>query len=282
MDINRPAPRSLWASVRRVAGWELDFDVATEDVDLARDCFRVLRRTCARFYVEFSYFEAYRTIHRVVFVFVFDGRPHQLGLASADLALEMRAVSMLQKHRRRRNLPLRLLHWVTYSGSEEPLRLQPPSDRVPADKRDVVVRHLEEYALAWGTWARGELSPPVYLEAQHSLLSNLALDLAEGVTVETKYPELIRALRVPERWEQDCLDLGRARNRVKHRGFRHEAARYAQMYTQMVYSVAYDVTGIDTMPRSAYMLRWELDAKRAIAQPPMFDRGGEPKRFTRY
>jgi hypothetical protein len=40
-----------------------------------------------------------------------------------------------------------------------------------------------------------------------------------------RYPAPIKALRVPQRWDQDRLDLGTARNRVKLRGFRHEAER---------------------------------------------------------
>jgi len=44
-----------------------------------------------------------------------------------------------------------------------------------------------------------------------------------------RYPSLIKARRVPQRWEQDRLDLGAAQNRVKHR-FRHEAERYVEMY----------------------------------------------------
>jgi hypothetical protein len=205
----------------------------------------------------------------------------QLGLASADFVLEMRAVSMVQQHPRKRKLPLRLAHWVTYSGSEKPLRLQPVSDRVPEAKREAVVRHLTEYALAWGAWRRNELSPPEYLEAQHSLLTNLALDLAENVNNRMPYPQLIKALRIPERWEQDCLNLGIDRNRVKHRGFRHEAERYVEKYEQCVYSVAFNITGIDAMPRSAHMLRWE-EAGERIPLAPTFNRRGEPKRFTRY
>ena len=140
---------------------------------------------------------------------------------------------------------------------------------------------MTEYALAWGSWRRNELSPPDYLEAQHSLLTNLALDLAEAVNDRMPYPALIKALRVPTRWEQKCLDLGRDRNRVKHRGLRHEAERYAEKYEQCVYSTAEAVTGIDAMPRSAHMLRWEEAGERLIP-PPMFDRYGEPKSFTRY
>lgn len=264
-----------------MAGWDLDFDVAVYDEQLARDCFRILRRTCARFYLGFNYYEERRNDQRIVFMLVFDGRPPQLGLASADFVLEMRAVSILQRQARKRRLPLRLAHWVTYSGSEEPLRLQPVSGRVPETKRGIIVRHLTEYALAWGAWRRNELSPPDYLEAQHSILTNLALDLADGVNDRMPYPALIMALRVPERWEQDCLDLGTDRNRVKHRGLRHEAERYVERYEQCVYSVAYEVTGIDAMPRSAHMLRWEQEGER-ILPPPMYDRWGEPKRFTRY
>jgi hypothetical protein len=264
-----------------VAGWDLNFDVALDDEQLARACFRILRRTCARFHLDFSYYDDRRDARRVLFILVFDGRPAQLGLASADFVLEMGAVSMVQHNARKRRVPLRLAHWVTYSGSEEPLRLQPVSDRVPEDKREVVVKHLTEYALAWGAWRRNELSPPDYLEAQHSLLTNLALDLGENVNDRMPYPQLIKALRVPERWEQDCLNLGTDRNRVKHRGLRHEAERYVERYEQCVYSVAYDVTGIDAMPRSAHMLRWEAAGERLVSAP-MFNRWGEPKRFTRY
>jgi hypothetical protein len=264
-----------------MAGWDLDFDVALDDERLACDCFRILRRTCARFYLEFSYYKERRDTRRIAFTLVFEGRPPQLGLASADFALEMRAVSLVQQHPRKRKLPLRLAHWVTYSGSNEPLRLQPVSDRVPDAKREAVVKHLTEYALAWGAWRRHELSPPDYLEAQHSLLTNLALELAENVNERMPYPLLIKALRVPERWEQDCLHLGADRNRVKHRGLRHEGERYVEKYEQCVYSVAYNVTGIDPAPISAHMLRWENAGERLLPLP-MFNRWGEPKHFTRH
>ncbi|HEY3956912.1 MAG TPA: hypothetical protein VGM53_26375 [Streptosporangiaceae bacterium] len=200
-----------------------------------------------------------------MFTLDFDGSPPQLGLASADFVLEMHAVSMLQRTRRKQRLPLRLAHWITYSGSDEPLRLQPPADRVPEGRREIVVRHLTEYALAWGAWRRDELSPPDFLEAQHSLLTNPALDLAEGVSNRMPYPELIKALRVPERWEQDCLDLGRDRNRVKHRGLRHEAERYVERYEQAVYSVAHDVTGIDA-----------VSSRTSIGYPTYPTDGGSP------
>lgn len=56
--------------------------------------------------------------------------------------------------------------------------------------------------------------------------------------------------------------------------------RYVEKYEQCLYSVAYDVTGIDAMPRSVHMLRWE-EAGERILPAPMFSRQGEPKRFTR-
>lgn len=170
--------QGLWL----IAGWDLPFDTDTKDVDLAKDCFRILRRTCGRHYLGFRYHESGRKNCRVQFMLVFDGRPSTLGLASADFALEMRAVSVIQRGQRRKQLPIRLLYWVTYSGSEEPLRLQPRSARVAEDKYEIVVKHLEEYALAWGAWRRNGLPPPDYLEAQHSLLTNLALALAPDVS----------------------------------------------------------------------------------------------------
>lgn len=264
-----------------MAGWDLQFDVAEHDLELTRDCFRILRRTCARYFLDFSYYEEKRSKGRVYFVLLFGGRPPQLGLASADFALEMRAVALLQKSPRTRRLPLRLLQWVTYSGSEEPLRRQPHSERVTPEKHEAVVKHLTDYALAWGSWRRGGLSAPEYLEAQHSLLTNLALDLAEGVTTRDSYPNLIKALRLPARWERLCLQLGESRNRVKHRGFRHEAQRYAEEDEQCVYSAAYDITGIDAMPRTVFALSWE-EAGEKVVPTPMFDRWGSPKRFTRY
>lgn len=194
----------------------------------------------------------------------------------------MRAVSMVQSTRRRRDLPIRLAHWVTYSGSDSPIRLQPLSTQVPAEKHAVVVGHLEEYCLAWGAWSRNELPPPDFLEAQHSLLTNLALDLAEAVTTRTPYPDLIKALRMPSYLETECLTLGRNRNRVKHRGFRHEASRYVEESIQAVYSTAYALTGIDAMPRTAYMLRWEDGSRSAVVRSAMFDRWGNAKKFTRY
>jgi hypothetical protein len=45
--------------------------------------------------------------------------------------------------------------------------------------------------------------------------------------------------------------------------------------------MAYVVTGIDAMPRSAHMLRWE-EAGQRLLPPPMFNKRGEPRRFTRY
>lgn len=50
----------------------------------------------------------------------------------------------------------------------------------------------------------------------------------------------------------------------------------------MVYSVAHSLTGVDAMPRSAFMHRWEADPTSIFRAPPMFDRWGDPKRYKRY
>ena len=245
-----------------MAGWDLDFVVALDDEQLARDCFRILRRTCARFYLDFSFHEQRRDQQRIVFILVFDGSPPQLGLASADFVLEMRAVSMLQRTPRERRLPLRLAHWITYSGSDDPLRLQPPSDRVPEAKREIVMRHLTEYALAWGAWRRGELSPPDFLEAQHPVDEPGARPRRRGQRPDV-LPRVDQGAPGAGTLEAGCLDLGRDSNRVKHRGMSHEAERYVETYEQAVYSVAHGMTGIDAMPRSAHMLRSEEAGERS-------------------
>lgn len=264
-----------------MTGWDLPFDASVDDVDLASDCFRILRRTCARFYVQFSYYEDRRNDKRVDYVLAFDGRPHMLGVASTDFALEMRAVSMLQRHRRRKQLPLRLAHWITFSGSEEPLGEQAlEAAQIPEEKRDVVVQHLEEYALAWGAWLRREMPAPDYLEAQHSLLTNLALDLGQHARTGMSFPELIEELRVPWRLVDQCLELGRKRNRVKHRGFRREAESYVDEFVMCIYEVTLATTGIDLMPRSVHMLMWEQVG--GLPRLEMYDRWGRIKRFTRY
>jgi hypothetical protein len=51
-----------------MAGWDLGFDVALNDEQLALDCFRILRRTCARFYLDFSYNKRRRHRQRIVFI----------------------------------------------------------------------------------------------------------------------------------------------------------------------------------------------------------------------
>lgn len=40
---NRAQRQQLAGSVPSVAGWDLDFDIALDDEQLARDCFRILR-----------------------------------------------------------------------------------------------------------------------------------------------------------------------------------------------------------------------------------------------
>jgi hypothetical protein len=43
-----------------MAGWDMAFDLAIDDVAPARGCFGVMRRTCARYFLEFTYYEEKR------------------------------------------------------------------------------------------------------------------------------------------------------------------------------------------------------------------------------
>jgi hypothetical protein len=123
-------------------------------------------RGTPRHHVRFTYYEERRNDSRVYYMLLFDGDrlSSDSPLPTSPWRCELSRCSSAQTAT---SATLRLLQWVTFSGSEEPIRLQPPSDRVPANKRDIVARHLSEYMLAWGAWRRGELSPPDYLEVQH-------------------------------------------------------------------------------------------------------------------
>ncbi|TGD30833.1 hypothetical protein EB835_10645 [Brevibacterium sp. S22] len=52
--------------------------------------------------------------------------------------------------------------------------------------------------------------------------------------------------------------------------------RYAEKFIQTVYSTAHAVTGIDAMPRTAYMVRREEQERGAVVHSVMFDRWGRP------
>jgi hypothetical protein len=259
----------------------MPFDAATADEAFARQCFRVLRRTCGRYFVAFTYYTESRSDTHVNFVLVFDGHPSQLGLASADFALEMRAVALVEPDVRRKRLALRLLHWITFSGSDA-LLIIPDGSSVPAGQRALVLQHITEYVLAWGAWRRNHLQAPDFLEAMHSFITNLALAIGDGVDTTTKYPKLVQSLRAPELLEAQLKTLGVARNRVKHRGKRHQAQRAAEDHEQAVYSAMHYLTGVVAMPRTPHMLAWESDPRTVLRQPPTFDRWGNPKKHTRY
>src|SRR6266511_284969 len=160
-----------------MAGWDIDFAVDERDEDLARGCFRVLRRTCARYYVDFSYYLEKRGDGRIRFVLVFDGRPFNVGLAAAEFAYEMRAVSTLQQGRRRKRVPLRLMRDVAWTGSDLTLEEQIEKQKVPLEVKDRVIALIESYETSFASFRRGELAAPDFVEVQHSLLVNLALEL---------------------------------------------------------------------------------------------------------
>lgn len=264
-----------------MAGWDYPFDVDFRDEDLARGCFRILRRTAARHYVEFSYYESRRKNGRVHFTLAFDCRPFMLSLAMGDFSLEMRAVSLIQTERRKKRLPLRLLGDIMWTSAEEPIAEQ-LSSQVPSEKHERVIRYLREYSLTLASYWRREISAADVVEAQHSLVTYLALDLAPGVDKSTPYPRLVEALKLPKSLEVAAKDLGAQRNKVKHRGKRHEAPRFAEQHLETAHKVAQIVTGCFLTPVPSAVAAYEADPKSIYRSLEMRNRLGEPKRFTRH
>jgi hypothetical protein len=77
-----------------------------DDEHLARQCFRVVRRTCARYHVRIRYYEKHRTTARTQYILQFTGRPHMLGAAARDLFLELRPCRWCKLHGERSTFPL--------------------------------------------------------------------------------------------------------------------------------------------------------------------------------
>lgn len=265
-----------------MAGWDYPFYVDRRDIDLARGCFRVLRRTAARHYVEFSYYQDQVDSGRVEFILVFDCRPFMLNLAMGDFALEMRAISLIQQGERRKRLPLRLLREVLWTSSEQPLIEQVDPDLVAPAQAEDVCGYIKEYALGYASYLRGESSPSDFLEAQHSLILRLGIALASDATADMGFPAIVESMRLPMRLQQEAKQLGTQRNRVKHRGYQHEAARYVEEHEHLPQHVISVMTGCFATALPSVVLQFERDSDSVLRQPPMFTRYGERRVYTRY
>lgn len=275
-----------------VAGWDFPFEVDSYDEHLARQCLRVVRRTCARYHVRMRYYEECRTTARVRFIVQFTGRPHMLGTAARDLFLELRAVSLVQVGRRQKRLPLRLLEWLIVSGSDLPFDEQTDPALVSDEAKPAVVKALVDYAHAEGLYLSRELPPPAFLEAQHSLVMGLCLALASGARSTDHYPVLLEKMQLNSRPETSpgvgeatlkarLESLGADRNKVKHRGERHLAAGVVDQHIETVSRFALRLTGVFITPNSALLRAFRGDPGLVYRTSTVLPTWGEPVRFGR-
>jgi len=270
-----------------MAGWEFAFEVDKDDDHLARQCFRVARRTCARYHVRMQYYNDRQTVARTRFIVQFTGRPHMLGAAARDLFLELRAVSLVQDDRRKKRLPLRLLEWLVVSGSDLAFDEQIDVALVNDGARPAVVEALSDYANAEGLYLSRELPAPEFLEAQHSLVMGLCLALAPGARSEDNYPVLLDKMLIdahPEYWpavgevtlKERLESLGTVRNKVKHRGKRHLAADAVDDHIDTVSRFASRSTGVFISPNSALLSAFRGDPGLVYRTSTVLPTWGEP------
>jgi hypothetical protein len=264
-----------------MAGWDLDFSVDERDEHLARGCFRILRRTCARYYVEFSYYLEAKQRGRLSFVLVFDGRPFNVGLAAGEFAYEMRAVSTFLRGRRQQRMPLRLLRDVAWTGSDLAIEEQIDGGKVPTDKRNQVVRLLQDYETSLASFSRGELGAADFVEAQHSLFVNLVLGLEESAKVSDSAITLCDKLNVTPGVKGELELLRRSRNAIKHRGRRELADSYAWDGHGTIHRMVRERTGVFLNPVPQIVRGLVADQATVFRLPPMFGRFGEPRRPRR-
>lgn len=204
-----------------MAGWDHEFDVDVRDDAVAKHCFRIWRRTCARYRIEFSYYRERTTSGRRPrhwYVLLYNLSSFNAPLAVEEFAIEMRAVAtMYSGQPRQRRLPLRLLRDVAYVNSPLPVE-ETLNERVPADARDRLVSMLESHRSVVSAYHRGLISPSEYLEAQHTLVIDLALALVPEASTRDSYPDLLKKWELPEDLAKGLQLLGTDRNAVKHRG----------------------------------------------------------------
>lgn len=276
-----------------MAGWDFPFEVDRYDEHLARQCLRIVRRTCARYHVQMRYYEECGTTARVRFIVQFTGRPHMLGAAARDLFLELRAVSLVQAGRRQKRLPLRLLEWLVASGSDLPFEEQTDPALVSDCDKQAVIKILTDYAHALGLYLSRELPAPEFLEAQHSLVTGLCVALAPGARRTDHYPVLLTKMWTHPHLKQwrhageatlmaRLESLGADRNKVKHRGKRDLAASVVDGYIETVARFAVRSTGVFITPNSALLRAIREDPGLVYRTSTVLPTWGEPVRFNRY
>ncbi len=193
-----------------MAGWDHELDVDVRDIDLALDCFKLLRRTCARHRVEFTYYrEARDSGPRMRFVLAYNLQSIDMPSAVAEFAIEMRAVSTLERDPRRKRLPLRILRDVAWHGSyPSAMQLDEGDSPVPADRIEEIADLLAGFEAVWHAWHVQKLSAADFLEAQHSLVIGLALALVSEAKTKDNYPTLVEKLGVDSAMTDALKRLG--------------------------------------------------------------------------
>lgn len=263
--------------VHTMAGWEHHFDIDKRDTRLLTDCLRLLRRTCARHYVEMEYYrDGAISRHRDRYVIGYNLNSTSLGIAADDFLTEMRAISVLQQHPRQTRLPLRLARDVAYSAVWT-LEHQIEAGEI-ADLSPSIQELLEDLQTSYWIWRVGITPDHEFLEALHTFVIHLALEIAVRARSADSYSVLVQKL-VPDRGtlQTDLLDLGMRRNRVKHRGTRAEAGAHARMGIQAVWQLTHALTGFYSDPISPNIRKVVSDPNAVFNTPPMFTRSGDPR-----
>jgi hypothetical protein len=130
--------------------------------------------------------------------------------AVAEFAVEMHALSSLEREPRRRCLPLRLLRDLAWNASipvPERLWWDDETYKVPDDKLAEVEEILTAFERAWHSW-HVELSHADFLEAEHSVVTNLALVLAPDARTRDNFPTLVEKLSADDRVRDGLKRLG--------------------------------------------------------------------------
>jgi len=264
-----------------MSGWDHDFDVDTRDVDLLRDCLRVLRRTCARHRIEFSYYEdrsSRVSPGRRRFVLAYDLQSVDAPLAASEFVIEMRALSTVQRGSRRKRLPLRLMRDFVWVNSPEAPDQQFSELLVAEDMSGDVSAVIERYQAVYSAYARGEVNAADFLESQHSFVIDLALLIAQGASATDDYPTLVKKLIADPELASAARQIGSWRNKVKHRGQRDLAAQVVDIGANTVWSISRRLTGAYPDPVSPAVRVIERDPAQALRLPQMLARDGSVRR----
>lgn len=208
----------------------------------------------------------------------YDLRSADAPLMAAEFIVEMRAISTVQHGRRRRELPLRLMRDVVWVNTPESVADQIDPALVPEPARHDAARILERYQAAAASYGRSELPAPDMLDAQHSLVTDLALLLGPGATPSDSYPALVDRLITDPDLAAGARQLGTWRNRVKHRRQTALAAQVVDKGSEIVRQLAVRATGAYVDPVSGMVRAVEADPSASFRLPAMHTRHGAPRR----